>query len=351
MLANSLVCAVGASAPNQSQDVLIVQNCFIQQLSCNPQLKNRLIRKSAQLGEQLPAEGNELELFLSTPANDALSIAVLTALIKSWQVEVMNFSRPDGKIEPNGPTWRSINGNVASVQRIQPQVGAVASPSAVAPVAAREGSYALFKQGDYQQPLFNSSQTIARKGCYLCTLVMAATAIGSRTPAWAQAGIQVLPEKLTPTMGNQIAIRTGSCVGADIKAEQLARHLGMRFKPYAQGSTRSYPNHLALVSSDISAIDGHLASGNPVAAGVKYNSDSSRHAQHWVLIVSRTTDGKYIALDPGIGKKITLTKDVSQSYRNQISHNEGMILFGDKSNPAGHPTQYGVMTIILLSSL
>lgn len=351
MPANSLIRAVGASAPNDSPDVLLVQNCFIQQLSCNPPLKSRLIRKSAQLGEQLPPEGNELELFLSTPANDPLSIAMLIALIKSWQAEVMNFLRPDGNITPNGPTWRSINGNVASVHNIQPQVSSVVAPVAVAAASGSEGRYALFKQGDYGQTLLGGRTTIADDGCYLCTLVMAATAIGSRTRAWESAGVNVMPEKLTPVLGNRIAIRTGSFSGALISAQQFSRHLGMRFQPYAQGANRPYPNNVRLTSSDLTAVDLHLASGNPIAAGVAYANSGTTHPAHWILIIARSTDGNYIALDPGAGKKITLTKDIRLSLREATSSGDEVILFGHKGNSSDNSKAYGVIRCNFLSPL
>ena len=129
--------------------------------------------------------------------------------IRTFQTTVMGKSThwADGRVDPGGQTWRALNGNLPAVADISPAPLDSSTTGAVGASLGNTGDYSAFRQGNYGTHLGNSSRydsnkdgkkdssdkyaTIASHGCCLCTLTMAATAIGSDAHAVATFSIAV----------------------------------------------------------------------------------------------------------------------------------------------------------------
>ncbi len=231
--------------------------------------------------------------------------------IRAFQTGPMSKSESwaDGRVDPNGQTWKALNGNLPDTSAIPPMEATPQVEDAVHNAASNAG-YAVFRQGDYGQNLGNGSKTIAAKGCCLCTLTMAATVIGSRTKHWPA---DLAPKDLDPLKANDICKKAGA-FGAGkytINMSTAVPALGMKGEHYGFDSNNG--NKLALPSNAIDVLTAHLATGNPVAANVDYKDSSDmndEYGDHWVLITSLVNEGiaHCEALDPSPGDRMTFTK-------------------------------------------
>ncbi|MBN8183683.1 peptidoglycan-binding domain-containing protein [Roseibium aggregatum] len=258
--------------------------------------------------------------------------------IRSFQTVVMRKSAgwADGRVDPGGQTWRALNGNLASVGAISPAPLDQSTLGTIESSLGNSGSYAVFRQGNYATHLGNSSRydsnkndtidaddkfaTIASHGCCLCTLTMAATAIGNRVPSYWPEGIT--PKSLTPLIANTICKNAGAYTGYSLNMSTAANALGMLGTHYGFGSS--------LPSNAVDILLGHLAGGNPVALHVDYKKGGS--GDHWVLATRKINDfeADVEAIDPASGGRMKFTRmNVFNSrYNDQGPEEKKGILFG-----------------------
>ena len=231
--------------------------------------------------------------------------------IRSFQMIVMGKSAAwaDGRVDPGGKTWSALSGNV-DVDAIVPAYFTDEIAGIVGDALGNCGPYTPFNQGAYGADLGFTSlydsdgdgtkdrvSTIATHGCLLCTLTMAATAIGARTQWW-PTGLR--PQNLTPPKANEILKKSGA-FGSNytLNTNNACPALGMDMDQYGY-NTEIPPNSLDLIR-------GHIAGGNPVAAHVDYKNStkaSDDAGDHWVLITQAVGGGliEFEALDPAGGK-------------------------------------------------
>ncbi|POF32811.1 peptidoglycan-binding domain-containing protein [Roseibium marinum] len=286
--------------------------------------------------------------------------ALTKSAIRSFQTVVMGKSPhwADGRIDPGGQTWRALNGNLPSVANISPAPLDTSTSGAVGSSLGNSGDYSAFRQGNYSSHLGTSSQydsnksggidagdkfsTIASHGCCLCTLTMAATAIGSRVPSYWPEG--VTPKSLTPLVANTICKNAGAFSGYSLNMQTAANALGMAGTHY--GFTSAMPGNA------VDILLGHLAGGNPVALHVDYKKGGS--GDHWVLGTRKINDfeGDVEAIDPASGGRMKFTRmDVFNTrYAAQSDTEKKGILFGLPTNggsasPSRREKQYDYIVV------
>jgi hypothetical protein len=261
---------VGAKGSNYTRDVKIVQQLLNTARVKSAKFKTAGIDRLAETGNIEPKT---------------------VAAINAYQQKVLGWqgAAVDGTVHPKGTTWRSLNGNVGSGWGEQPSRQVCEVPMFA--------GYGMIKQGHYRSTQLGSGDlNISGHGCALCTLAMAATAIGTPNKNFWPEGL--LPRDLTAPKANAIIKAAGGFSGSLLNMPVAADALGMTYDEF--GRKRK------LKASDVSWIESHLAMGFPVAGHVDYKS--SKIGDHWILIAQRRPDGTFDAIDPAYGKVVTLTK-------------------------------------------
>jgi hypothetical protein len=267
-MARSISAPVGAKGTNISKDVEVVQALLNAARLSNQKFKAAGVERLAEDGDIGPKT---------------------IAAIKTYQEKVLGWSgtAADGTVHPNRTTWKSLNGNIGSAP------GEQASKEAPSLLVA---GYVMFKQGNYKSTALGSGNlNVSGHGCALCTLTMAATAIGTATKHWPKG---LAPRDLTPPAANDIIKAAGGFNQSLLKMGVAAEALGMTYDEF--GRTKD------LRASDVAFIESNLAAGNPVAGHVDYKS--SKVGDHWILIVDRHPNATFDAIDPATGRLIKLTK-------------------------------------------
>jgi hypothetical protein len=161
--------------------------------------------------------------------------------------------------------------------------------------------YVMFRQKDFQNSkLGTGSLYISGHGCALCTLTMAATAIGTPTDTWPK-GLQ--PAGLTPPQAGDIIQAAHGFDGSLLNMGAAANALGMTWNEFGRDKSGQLWD---LKASHVAFIESHLAAGLPVAGNVDYKGSDA--GDHWILIFRRRPDGTFDAVDPSYGDLVTLTK-------------------------------------------
>jgi hypothetical protein len=309
--------SVGRNGLNRAPDVAVIQ-----------QLLNGVIARE----EKLRSAGiAQLDITKTCDASTIGAIEKFQEIVLHWSGRAV-----DGTVEPNKGTWKALNGNIAST----PKIKRLATPRPM-----WVGSYAAFRQGDFKEKLGESSKaTIARYGCALCSLTMAATYIGSPTKFWPEG---LAPRDLSPLGSNEIFRKAGAFSGYQLIMKKAAESLGMEYDEYTG----------CLTPDDISLIDEHMRRGYPVAANVDYKNkpdEKKSKGDHWVLVITRHSDGTFNAIDPATGLEMLLTRGDRMTVYNlryqQIKDEGGGVLFGWVGSGGSHSQEkYVVVRFALLA--
>ncbi len=316
MTTRQLKASVGVKGVNLYDDVIVIQSLL------NAALESHAAFKATDL-KPLKTDGACGKL-----TKDAITLYQRTVL--GWSV-----AASDGKVDRNGTTWRSLNGNLPAPG------GPPTKASKIPSTKPMIGGYVAFRQGDYGKvPLGEGKLYIAGDGCALCTLTMAATVHGSATTHWPK---NLAPRHLTPPTANSIVKAGGGFSGSSLIMAKAAGALGMTYDEYG----RTKP----LVPSDVGLIDGALSAGFPVAAHVDYKS--SAVGDHWILVIKRYHDGTYDSIDPATGRLLKLTsRGVStgnkKSQPNAAAVSNG-VLFGTGQGGSTNQSKYVVVRFALLA--
>ena len=286
----------------------------------------------------------------------------ITAITR-FQVVVMGKSESwaDGRVDPGGKTWRAMSGNVEPDQ-IVPAPFTDEIAAIVGDTLGNCGPYIPFNQGDYSTHLGYSTRydsnydgeiteadkfsTIASHGCLMCTLTMAATAIGARTAHWPA---NLAPKNLTPITANQI-LKNAGAFGSNytLNTYTACPALGMAMDQYGHGT------EIPLNSLDL--IHGHVAKGNPVAAHVDYKKGDA--GDHWVLITRRVSGNliEFEGIDPAGGNVMYFhsISALNDRYHYGTGGSRRGVLFGVAGNDGSDSRRkkqmdYIVQRFILLS--
>ncbi|MEJ6401467.1 hypothetical protein V8J85_01110 [Yoonia sp. 2307UL14-13] len=366
-MTHGIVQAVGKGAPNDKGDTGVVQDLLNCWMANDPQFK-------------AACEGKTLIVDRDCGPLTVAAITAFQSIVMRWRPDSC-----DGRIDPHGKTWIKLNGNVANAhaipflpvtreiaglagasvgfqsfafdpfggnQSFAPPAGHGASAGKMAAKAGKQTNKTAddpvaFKQRDYATTnLGKGTKTISQWGCTLCSLTMAATAIGSRTKHW-PAGLQ--PADLTPIKANEIlkkggAFQTGSSAMAVAAG---ARALGMKAVEYGHGNTA-----LPTPDDGYAQIIGHLYGGGLVAVWVdykdkKYTTDYKKAlGDHWLLLTSVTGDS-IKALDPARKAKSITFGSCPPDGRTRTHNDEKAVLFGTSGDAA--QLNYAVTRYILLS--
>jgi hypothetical protein len=285
-----IAASVGRDGTNNPDDVIKIQKLINEQYQSNATFKDAM-------KEPLKVENKCTD-------------ATITA-IETFQKVVLKMTKPDGRVDTpssslRGQTWQGLNGNVLGTQAVK----------------RMNGGYTVFSQLDYDNiKIGNSNKSIAKIGCTLTTLTMAATAVGSRTDKW-PAGLQ--PKDLDPPAANNILKKSGAFSGGELDVPGAAKALGMTYKEYGRNTD--------LTGQDLNMISNHLAKGFPVAAHVDYkNSDIG---DHWILLMRKNVDGSYAAIDPLKAGEIRLQTSPAKNtyYKGDRARQKTGVLFGTKGN-------------------
>jgi hypothetical protein len=312
---------VGAKGVNQQNDVKIIQELLNAARAKNPKFK---------------AAGID-----PVPENGVIDPKTIGA-ISVYQEKVMGWkgSAVDGTVHPKRTTWKSLNGNVGSARGEQASGEVCALPMI--------DGYVMYRQGDFKSTLLGSGgQNVSSKGCALCTLTMAATAIGTPTTHWPK-GLQ--PRDLTPPQANDIIKAAGGFNGWLLKMREAAAALGMTWDEFGRDTDSG--RLWDLKASHASWIESHLAAGFPVAGNVDYYD--SNIGDHWILIMRRRPDGTFDAVDPSYGKVMTLTKAPMSSPADpkrgpRTDAIKKGVLFGWGQGGTSHQSDYVVVRFALLA--
>lgn len=315
--ARSIALTVGRYGVNKSVDVKVIQLLLNEALDRDPKFKATGTGKLATDGACGP-----------------LTIGA----IEKFQQAVLGWSGPsvDGTVHPNKRTWKALNGNVASNDQIIPQADQ-RPPKVDGFSAFRQGDFAATKLGD-------GDLNIAGHGCALCTLTMAATAIGSPTKHWPAC---MLPKDLTPSISNQILRKAGAFSGSMLFMRGAAEALGMTYDEYGM---RPGNWDDKLEADNVLYIESNLVAGNPVAANVDYKSTS--RGDHWILITKRYGDGTFGCIDPATGRALKLTKSRPPATAQKSMDRDlgGGVLFGWGQGGSASQQKYVVKRFALLAS-
>ena len=269
-MARTITAPVGAKGLNKSADVRVVQELLNAARVNNAKFKAAGVDRLSEDGDMGP--------------KTIAAISAFQEKVLGWKGDAV-----DGTVHPNRTTWKSLNGNIG---------GAVPGEQSTkdATPATMVAGYVLFKQGNYKSTQLGSgSLNVSGHGCALCTLTMAATAIGTVTKHWPK---NLDPRDLTPPKANDIIKAAGGFDGSLLKMSVAAEALGMSYDEFGRSSE--------LKGSDVSWIESNLAAGFPVAGHVDYKS--SNVGDHWILIVQRRNNATFDAIDPATGKVVSLTK-------------------------------------------
>ena len=341
--------AVGYNSPNIYSDVTLVQQLLNKTIPTHPRLK--------AVTQPLKEDG-----LCGSKTVDA---------IRHFQSIVMQFSVPDGIIEPNRNTWKKLNNNNINKKSI----GVAASfqkPSAErffqwfsgqinnnieqlhaeflaendkilsinAPLSSpiKPQKIHTFSQADKKwgsDTLGNGSgkaATIRASGCALVSLTMAATYLGSTTSHWS-AGVK--PNQLDPVKVNAILKKSGafSKNSYSLMITNGAKALGMKGVDSGRGAT--------LGSTHLQSVDDCLRNGGLVMLHVDYKGNIQ--GDHWVLLTEKTSSGDYTAIDPAYGKEITFTRKA-----NTGSAVKSVILYGKSQANAKNAGNYKVVRFVTL---
>ncbi len=314
-MARTLSAAVGAKGVNVHRDVKIVQALLNAARTKYPKFRAAGIERLAEDGKAGP-----------------LTIAA----IRAYQEHVLGWSGAavDATVQPNRATWKSLNGNVG---------GAPGEPLCRdAPASTTVGGFVMIRQGDYRTTTLGGGQlTVSGYGCALCTLTMAATAIGAPTTHWPKG---LVPAELTPPKANDIIKSAGGFNGSLLNMRVAAEALGMSYDEFGRGAN--------LTASDVAFIESNLAAGNPVAGHVDYKA--SNVGDHWILIFRRNPDGTFEAIDPATGRVVRLTKSPMSSLGDprggpRIDAIAKGVLFGWGQGGSPHQMNYVVVRFGLLA--
>lgn len=316
-MARTISAPVGAKGSNLKPDVKVIQVLLNTARLKNPKFKTAGI-------EVLPENGDI----------EPKTIAAITA----YQEKVLGWrgSAADGTVHPNRTTWKSLNGNVGSARGEQASAEVCSLPMV--------DGYAMYRQGDFKSTKLGSGDlNVAGHGCALCTLTMAATAIGTPTTHWPKG---LLPQDLTPPKANDIIKAAGGFQKSNLIMGVAAGALGMTYDEFGRQKD--------LVPQDLSWIASHLAAGFPVAGHVDFKS--SNIGDHWILIMRRRSDATFDAIDPAYGKLVTLTSAPMSSMLDpkggpRTDAIKKGILFGWGQGGKGGQVNYVVVRFGLLGPL
>lgn len=310
--------SVGKAGFNSYNDVIFVQMLLNQHLSGNGQYRAKFL---AVGGGAPPRNG-----FLGEDGNCGPETELA---IKTFQTFVLRWSesRADGRVDPDGTTWRALNGTISYSK--MPAADANKVMVEVGHAIANVGGHMLFKQGDFTAGLGYGQHkkykpTIKSEGCCLCSMVMAATAIGARVPGvWPK---DLAPKDMTPHIANKIMKENGGYFEGGLRTLDAIKLLGMQGTYYNE----------QMGAKEINILQGHLAQGYPVMGHVDYKDDfvyrkvkndkgnmvyardennkrikderRESWGDHWVLIIPGGSPGEgmkqYLALDPAYGAKM-----------------------------------------------
>src|SRR5271157_3696907 len=147
---------VGRDGQNKSEDVRIIQ---------------QLLNEAREREKKLQSAG------IKTLKVDGECGPLTIRAIQNYQEKALGWSGKvvDATVHPGGKTWKSLNGNILK--------GIKVATVTTRPKTIIDG-YTAFRQGDKAwgpEILGNGNHTIHQWGCAMCTLTMAATAIGSPT--------------------------------------------------------------------------------------------------------------------------------------------------------------------------
>jgi hypothetical protein len=316
-MARFISAPVGAKGLNRKDDVKVIQGLLNAARQNNPKFKTAGLARLAEDGDAGP--------------KTVAAISAYQARVLGWKGDAV-----DGTVHPGRTTWKSLNGNVGGTRGEQSSKDAD-PPSAIPP-------FVMFKQGNYKTTLLGSGDlNIAGYGCALCTLTMAATAIGTPTRHWPK---ELVPRDLTPPKANDIIKAGGGFSGSLLNMEAAAEALGMTYDEFGRAS--------GLRASDVSWIESNLAAGNPVAGHVDYKS--SNVGDHWILIARRRPDGTFDAIDPATGRVVTLTKSPRSSLGDPVAGPRTLaipkgVLFGWGQGGSNSQMNYVVVRFGLLAPL
>lgn len=300
----------------------------------------------------------------------------LTAIV-NYQAKVVLLAKPDGRIDPGGRTWKKLNECHRTVEDIpvmeaprssvdwwsdfffdatesylgrqlestldyfsqlftwdadsqsdEMDDACETSPATVDVVrtynqVAHPKAYVSFNQNVYKERIGKSeTDTIAKIGCLLTSLTMAATVFGKRSALWPP-GLK--PADLTPPDSNQILIAAGAFVGGALIVDRAAEALGMSCKQY--GWSAAVKNRVVPLSdTDFGKLVAHVDNGLPVIAHVdyfkakyvtkdEYGEDRFHPSgDHWVLITHKE-NANFSAIDPAGGTRIVLGRNAEMSIR------------------------------------
>jgi hypothetical protein len=280
-MARTISAPVGAKGINNKPDVKVIQELLNAARENNSKFKAAGINRLKEDGDIGPKT---------------------ISAISAFQEKVLGWkgAAVDGTVHPNRTTWKSLNGNVGSARGEQSS-----QDVCVLPMFA---GYVMIRQGDFSSTQLGSgSLNVSGHGCALCTLTMAATAIGTPTTHWPK---HLRPRDLQPPQANDIIKAAGGFSGSNLFMGVAAGALGMTWDEFGRDK---FGRDKDLKASEVSWVDSHLAAGFPVAGHVDYYS--SNIGDHWILIVQRRPDGTFVAIDPAYGQRVTLTKAPQSSLR------------------------------------
>lgn len=314
--ARSIQLPVGPQCANKAADVSVIQQLLNDALQRESGFQSSGIKKLVVDGKCGP---------------------LTSKAIQAYQVKVLGWSgrAVDGVVQPGCKTWKSLNGNVGSTNQIK--VTNVARPS------GRIEGYTAFRQGAEpwgSTTLGDGTHTIHQWGCAMCTLTMAATAIGSPTEAWPD---NLRPADLNPSLTNGILRKARAFSGSSLNMPLAANALGMTYEEYGK-ATPTKPE-------DVTIIQEHVQSKYPVAAQVAYGGSTT--GRHWILIVKRHSDGSFGCIDPAYGASVTLSSSATSSGKKPVSKKSETVaqgvLYGFGNGGSPHQQEYMVVRFACLS--
>ncbi len=353
-VASKIQSSVGLKGANLADDVMLVQERLNAARDIEPVF--------GELVKELIADGK-------------CGRMTLTAIV-NYQAKVVLLAKPDGRIDPGGRTWKKLNECHRTVEDIpvmeaprssvdwwsdfffdatesylgkqlestldyfsqlftwdadsqsdEMDDASEASPATVDVVrtynqVAQPKAYVSFNQNVYKERIGESkTSTIAKIGCLLTSLTMAATVFGKRSALWPP-GLK--PVDLTPPDSNQILLAAGAFDGGALFVDRAARALGMSCKQYGWDLVNG--GHLPLSDTDYGKLVEHVDDGLPVIAHVDYfkankvtkdacgEDKSHPSGDHWVLITHKE-NANFSAIDPAGGTRIVLGRNAEMSIR------------------------------------